>query len=89
MSYFCIPLLPVDNLVIASRPWELENHKWQNLQDLQVVLKYKFSNSNISSRVVSHFDVDTSSGHEVTWLRESGDRKLRTLYFFHPRSTVD
>ena len=55
-----IPFLPVDSWIIASKLWYSKPHIRQNLQDLEVMSKYEFSNSNIGSRVVWYFDLDTS-----------------------------
>ena len=59
MLYVRIPFLPADSRIVAPKPWYPKYHIWQRLQNLEVMSKYEFSNSNISSRVVSHLDLDT------------------------------
>ena len=59
-----------------------------------MVSKYEFSNSNISSRVVSHVDWDTSGCQDVSRVGQIVEGKSRPLCSLHRqevtcRSTVD
>ena len=56
--------------------------------------RYKLSNSNISSRLVPYFDLDTSRCQDLSWVSQFIERKSRPLCRLHRhkvagRSTVD
>ena len=48
-----------------------------------MVSKYKFSESNIGSRVVPYFDWDTSGSRDVSWVCEFVEGKSRPLCCLH------
>ena len=83
MSYVRIPLLPVDSRILASKPWWPRYDIWQNLQNLEVMPKYDFSNSDISSRVVPYLDPETSSGQDVSRVGQLVEGKSRPLCSLH------
>ena len=89
-----VSLLPVDSWIVASKPWWSKHYIRQNLQDLEVMTKYKLSNSNISSRVVPYFDLDTSCCQDMSRVSQFIEGKSRPLCRLHrhkvtSRSTVD
>ena len=47
------------------------------------MLKYESSNTNISSRVVPYFVLDTSGSHDVSWVCEFVEGKPRPLGCLH------
>ena len=78
-----VPFLPVDSWVVASKPWYSKYQIRQSLQDLEVMTKYKLSNSNISSRVVPYFDLDTSGCQDVSRVSRFIEGKSGPLWSLH------
>ena len=83
MSGVGVPFLPVDSWSVAWKPWLSKYYIPQNLQDLEVMTKYKLSNSNISSHVVLYFDLDTSGCQDVSRVSQFIEGKSRPLCSVH------
>ena len=79
----CVPFLPVDSLIVPSKPWQSKYHIRQNLGGLEVMSKYEFSNWNIGSRVVPYFDLDTSGCQDVSRVSQFIEGKSRPLCSLH------
>ena len=79
----CVPFLPLDSRIVASKPWQSKYHIRQNLQDLEVMSKYKFPNSNIGTRVVRYFDLDNFCCQNVSRVSQFIEGMLRPLCSLH------
>ena len=78
-----VPFLPVDSWIVASKPCQFKYLIRQNLQDLEVMTKYKLSNSHISYCVVPYFDLDTSGCQDVSRVSQLIEGKSRPLCILH------